>query len=240
MSVPDKEKRKEYNDRWLSKPGNKERKNEYRKQRRKYLIANKLCLDCVQPVESGSMYCQKHGQSKRDAANKRAKRKKEEGICLKCSALALEGLTHCEKCRKIVNERNYHARTSLERRFEEAKYFAKRRLQKRMAVYWDLSFDDFVKLQQGFPCHYCDLPFVMRRGVGLDRIDNDKGYTKDNVVPCCLLCNRTRGDHLSYTEMKQLGLSMRRIRIVREGLIDPRLPTDAELNDIHHYGAAPV
>ena len=29
---------------------------------------------------------------------------------------------------------------------------------------------------------------------GVDRIDSSKGYTKDNVVPCCGKCNRMKGD----------------------------------------------
>jgi hypothetical protein len=29
---------------------------------------------------------------------------------------------------------------------------------------------------------------------GLDRIDSDKGYTLDNVVPCCRNCNRAKSD----------------------------------------------
>lgn len=28
---------------------------------------------------------------------------------------------------------------------------------------------------------------------GIDRIDNDKGYMIDNVVPCCAVCNRAKG-----------------------------------------------
>lgn len=29
---------------------------------------------------------------------------------------------------------------------------------------------------------------------GLDRIENTKGYTIDNVVPCCIQCNRSKTD----------------------------------------------
>ena len=28
---------------------------------------------------------------------------------------------------------------------------------------------------------------------GIDRIDNDKGYVSDNIVPCCITCNYAKG-----------------------------------------------
>ena len=52
------------------------------------------------------------------------------------------------------------------------------------------------------PCHYCNTEIET---VGLDRIDNDKGYIPGNVVPCCQSCN-TRKKQKSYdswlTEIK--------------------------------------
>jgi hypothetical protein len=36
-------------------------------------------------------------------------------------------------------------------------------------------------------CHYCGT--CQENGNGIDRVDNTKGYTMDNVVPCCSLCN---------------------------------------------------
>lgn len=51
-------------------------------------------------------------------------------------------------------------------------------------------------------CHYCgsrpSLGFRVRQinGVvpynGLDRYDNNKGYLENNVVPCCVICNRIK------------------------------------------------
>ena len=29
---------------------------------------------------------------------------------------------------------------------------------------------------------------------GIDRIDSSKGYTPDNVVPCCKICNKAKMD----------------------------------------------
>ena len=48
-------------------------------------------------------------------------------------------------------------------------------------------------------CYYCGDPgTIMFRGfgyclVGVDRIDNNKGYTFDNVRPCCKDCNFSKG-----------------------------------------------
>ena len=36
------------------------------------------------------------------------------------------------------------------------------------------------------PCYYCG---SIIETVGVDRVDNNKGYTLDNVVPCCSKCN---------------------------------------------------
>lgn len=38
---------------------------------------------------------------------------------------------------------------------------------------------------------------------GIDRLDNAKGYTPDNVVPCCIICNKMKkamneGDFLEH------------------------------------------
>jgi hypothetical protein len=62
-------------------------------------------------------------------------------------------------------------------------------------------------------CFYCgSLPFQVKKHPyrdssyvynGLDRVDNSKGYTIDNVVPCCGICNHTKAT-LSQDEFKML------------------------------------
>lgn len=43
-------------------------------------------------------------------------------------------------------------------------------------------FKDYYKSE----CHYCGDTL---RSVGFDRVDNTKGYSLDNIVPCCTVCN---------------------------------------------------
>ena len=52
------------------------------------------------------------------------------------------------------------------------------------------------------PCIYCNISILKETGIGLDRIDNNKHYTPDNVNPCCGNCNKIRGNYLTYDEMK--------------------------------------
>ena len=58
------------------------------------------------------------------------------------------------------------------------------------------------------PCHYCGDTYR----IGCDRIDNTKGHSKDNVVPCCYECNVARGNNFSYKEMLRLGQTIADIK----------------------------
>lgn len=69
---------------------------------------------------------------------------------------------------------------------------------------FSLSKDEFIKLTQG-NCHYCgtqpieiqSLKRYNKTGIpiymnGIDRIDSSKGYSIDNCVSCCEICNRMK------------------------------------------------
>lgn len=54
------------------------------------------------------------------------------------------------------------------------------------------------------PCTYCgDSTGVT--GSGLDRLDSSKGYTPDNVTPCCRDCNVAKSDRFTPDEMRVIG-----------------------------------
>ena len=48
-------------------------------------------------------------------------------------------------------------------------------------------------------CQYC-CGENNKAGIGLDRINNDIGYTAKNTVPCCRGCNSWKGTHHTYEE----------------------------------------
>jgi len=54
-----------------------------------------------------------------------------------------------------------------------------------------LTFNEFMEFWQ-LPCWYCGRSIET---IGIDRIDNAKGYCKENCVPCCVVCNRMKSSH---------------------------------------------
>lgn len=55
---------------------------------------------------------------------------------------------------------------------------------------FELTQDQFEELVTGI-CSYCG--FQSETVIGIDRLDSDKGYTVQNTVPCCAVCNHMKG-----------------------------------------------
>lgn len=72
---------------------------------------------------------------------------------------------------------------------------------------FNLDRDWFVKNILKSQCIYCG----SKEKLGCDRIDNSKGHTYDNVVPCCYVCNCARNNNFSFDEMKILGKTIKKI-----------------------------
>jgi len=74
----------------------------------------------------------------------------------------------------------------------------KRNAENRFLVF-SVTFDEFLKLADE-PCYFCGAKpnntVKSKSGVwtynGIDRIDNSCGYTTQNCVPCCFICNRAK------------------------------------------------
>jgi len=75
---------------------------------------------------------------------------------------------------------------------------------------YSLTEKQFVEITQK-PCYYCGAPPNNKHKQketngsyiynGIDRVDNTKGYTINNVVPCCKTCNSAKG-RLTLQEFK--------------------------------------
>lgn len=76
----------------------------------------------------------------------------------------------------------------------------------------DIDIDWMINNIMTKPCIYCG----DTNKVGCDRLDNSKGHTKDNVVPCCYDCNCARNDNFSHDEMLELGKAIAKIKQKRK------------------------
>ena len=117
---------------------------------------------------------------------------------------------HGNRCASCYKQRYYrnHLDKERETRKRDAKYYNrtpsgryKRAVftAKKREIDFHLTFDDYSTLVIK-PCHYCSSA-VNPTGVGLDRIDPNKGYAVSNVVPCCGACNVMRNRVLTFEEM---------------------------------------
>lgn len=94
-----------------------------------------------------------------------------------------------------------------------------------------ISYNDLLSLipKNGVgTCHYCkiNVPWIpydrkcvngkynhnRMTGHNLDRKDNCGSYSLENVVVCCGLCNRTRGNNFSYEEFVTLSSALEEIQ----------------------------
>jgi 5-methylcytosine-specific restriction endonuclease McrA len=89
-----------------------------------------------------------------------------------------------------------------------------------------LSFEDFLTFTKVCECHYCGSTIEWQpysrcgkakssRAYYLDRKDNASGYSLDNCVVCCSLCNAIKSNKLSYQEMRILGGVVKQIQDLR-------------------------
>lgn len=92
--------------------------------------------------------------------------------------------TKCSKCDKACDDSVVNSM-----------YYNYKRSAKQRSIEWNLSLEEFIEIIHQ-ECHYCgESPTVRKKGTnesevnGIDRIDSSKGYTKENCVPCCSICN---------------------------------------------------
>lgn len=107
------------------------------------------------------------------ADKKRYKTKKRQ-ICMKESYLRLKDGGYYKRRGKTLKGKFWA--------YKNGAKFKKRE--------FTLTFEQFKQFWQN-PCYYCRSDIIT---IGLDRINNKKGYTITNVVPCCEACNKMKLD----------------------------------------------
>lgn len=86
---------------------------------------------------------------------------------------------------------------------------------RRKNIFWGLTLEQFHEITSR-PCHYCGKePLQISRTYrynGIDRMDNQRGYTLLNSVSACKTCNFLKGANLTYEEAKVVCGVLARVR----------------------------
>jgi len=126
----------------------------------------KICV-CCKIEKSFTDFC----------ADKRAK-DSLYSYCKVCKAIKVK-----EKRKK--NPEKTKEQTKKDNHSISGKYQTYKASAKKRDMVFDLTKEDFKTFWQK-PCHYCDSPIEK---IGIDRKDNSIGYTLDNCLSCCNICN---------------------------------------------------
>lgn len=94
---------------------------------------------------------------------------------------------------RIQRSRDYRARykdkikNSMKR--TESRYSKLKTACKKRDLPLSITLAEYTEIVRSRECYYCDFNFSEELGYNLNRIDSSKGYSLENVKPCCTKCN---------------------------------------------------
>tara|TARA_R110000765_G_scaffold87201_1_gene167321 strand:+ start:107 stop:451 length:345 start_codon:yes stop_codon:yes gene_type:complete len=98
-----------------------------------------------------------------------------------------------------------------------AKYLSKVRSSADRGIDFTIKFAEFAKIAREAHCYFTDVPLNLVQSDAnqhtLDRIDNDKGYVKGNVVACSFAFNQIKGQ-LTVAQINQLYKGLHKSDII--------------------------
>jgi hypothetical protein len=90
----------------------------------------------------------------------------------------------CKECKSLYGLR-------IQKVFSPSRLFKQYRANaKHSDRLFNLTINDFAQLEK-LECYYCG---ENTKILGYDRVDNNIGYLKSNIVPCCDICNYMKSD----------------------------------------------
>lgn len=171
------------------------RRVEKRKLKPKAKLSYKFCCVCKVELSIGEFH--------KDSKNK-------DGTSSRCKACKKKYYKEYYELNKT--QINQHSNTYYQ--LPQRKYYDYRHNSNKRSREFALTFDQFMTFWQK-PCRYCTEAIPT---IGLDRLDNTKGYLLTNIVPCCSECNRIRSNKFTYQEMITcIGPALQEVKKLRQG-----------------------
>lgn len=173
-----------------------------------------LCVICSRPVcEASSIYCEACKEKQR----KRQDRRKQQGICRSCDCkVGPSSTVYCEPCLEHVrkNARCAAAKRPRKKTTAKNKFHALKSKAKSREIEFSLDCKWFLEWYEASEkkCDYCGVEeFVLlemgkpKRCLTIDRKDNLKGYTKENICIACFRCNNMKSNFFAAEEWREIA-----------------------------------
>ena len=159
---------------------------------------NKTCTRCGEEKPATLEYFYKKGKGFRPdckvcgaQSNKVYYKANKEAIVEQNKAYYKESKETVIKAYQEANREAILERKRAYYRTPNGKFRSIRKSAKERGINFSLLFELYETQLWGKPCHYCGCEIEV---TGLDRKDSSKGYSRDNVVPCCFDCNSKKKD----------------------------------------------
>ncbi len=114
-------------------------------------------------------------------------------------------LYYKENRKRLIFQTNKYAK---EHPFQ-TKYYNVKGNAERRNIQFNISKVDFLNIIKKYKgnCEYCGVKTIISKKwdlktMSIDRKDNNKGYSKGNIVICCYLCNSIKHKIFTFEDMK--------------------------------------
>jgi hypothetical protein len=168
----------------------------------------RICDDgkraCKQYTQDGKLKCESCLEALRVQDHATYVEKRDNGLCLGCGCALAEftqgfrtKVQRCPPCYESMRQTEFSRPERTRNYKEESKLHTERHYRQyimrasKRNIHFDLSIETFTALVNT-PCSYCNR-YVETEVIGIDRVDNNVGYTNENTVPCCETCNIMKG-----------------------------------------------
>lgn len=115
-------------------------------------------------------------------------RKTKSGLYSRCTLCMREQCNEYDNKNRAQRNKSHRKHKRLKRYDPEYRLQQYQRGAKNRGLQFDIDID-FINDMWNKPCTYCGSEID---SIGLDRIDNSKGYTKENLCSCCFNCNQMK------------------------------------------------
>ena len=98
-----------------------------------------------------------------------------------------------QACCNVANpHRGIYHRFEPTRDHKGSSYYQYQASSKKRGLEFSISKEEFDRETTAGRCHYCFRPSSTEYHLGIDRVSNIGGYSRNNIVSCCARCNRMK------------------------------------------------